>query len=265
MGVDDEIGLPKAQRGIQSVEIAGRILDTLLEMERPVRMTDLAKKAGISAAKLHRYLISLRRAGLVGQHEESGLYDLGALARRIGSKFYGAKTAADIALPLVRELSRELGETVFIAELGAEGPVSVRSAIPDVPLAITPRIGSVHSLLTSATGRIFAAYLPERIRESLLNHELKSVPARQRAARLEEFEGVLQQTRRHGLSVSHGERQAGINALSAPVFDSDARMVLAITVIGNAATFPAAVGSEVAKKLKAAATRISRALAAPTA
>ncbi|HMN81272.1 MAG TPA: IclR family transcriptional regulator [Burkholderiaceae bacterium] len=251
----------RVQRGIHSVEVAGRVLAALLDMERPVRLVDLARRSGIAAAKLHRYVISLRRAGLVGQHEASGLYDLGPLARRIGARTHGARAIADVALPVARTLARELGETVFIAELGAEGPVSVRVAIPDVPLAITPRIGSVHSLMTSATGRVFAAWLPAVEREALVAGEIDALPPRRRRQQREEFEAALQTTREQGLAVAIGERIVGINALSAPVIGEDGRIVLALTVIGNAATFPPVPRTPTERALLRAAAEIARRLA----
>ena len=249
----------RVQRGIHSVEVAGRILEALLDIERPVRLVDLARRSGIPAAKLHRYVISLRRAGLLAQHETSGLYDLGPLARRI-ARTHGARAIADVALPVARALARELGETVFIAELGAEGPVSVRVAIPDVPLAITPRIGSVHSLMTSATGRVFAAWLPAAERDALVAGEIDALPPRRRRQRRAEFEASLQTIRAQGLAVAMGERIVGINALSAPVIDDDERIVLALTVIGNAATFPPAPRTIADRALLRAAAEIARRL-----
>lgn len=247
-----------AQRGINSVEIAGRILAALIDMPRPVRLTDLAHQVGLPSAKLHRYLTSLRRTGLVGQ-DASGRYDFGLLARRIAAK-YAAAQAVDVALPFARELSAKLSETVMVAELGPDGPVSMRHAVPDLPVSILPRMGSVHSLTGSATGRVFAAWLPEGEREALLARELKALPPKRREAERRRFERTLDEVRRRGVGFSQGERIPGINAISAPVFDAAGRVVLAITVIGNAATFTPAVDASVERSLKEAAAAVSRRL-----
>ncbi len=255
--------LPGPRRGIQSVEVAGRILSSLLEMQRPVRLTDLAHKAALPRAKLHRYLISLGRAGLIGQHDASGRYDLGGLARRISSELHASRSAADVALPFARELSRQLKETVFITEMTADGPVSVHSAVPDLPVVTTPRLGLSHPLRTTATGRVFAAFLPDGVRDALLERELRGLAPGSRKPRLREFDKVLAEVRHRGLSASHEERVPGINALSAPVLDSGGRILLALTVVGNAASFAASPDSACARQLKDAAARVASELAGP--
>jgi predicted transcriptional regulator len=45
----------KSRRGIQSIEIGGRLLTTLVEEGSPMSLGDLAKKAGVSQQQIAKY------------------------------------------------------------------------------------------------------------------------------------------------------------------------------------------------------------------
>ena len=70
----------RLQRGIQSIEVGGQLLQALVHHGRPMALKDLAREADMSAAKAHPYMVSFGRIGLVAQDDGSGHYRLGALA-----------------------------------------------------------------------------------------------------------------------------------------------------------------------------------------
>ncbi len=75
---------PRLQRGIQSVEVGGQLLRALAHQGRPMALKDLAREAGMSAAKAHPYLVSFGKLGLIEQDALSGRYGLGPLAMQLG-------------------------------------------------------------------------------------------------------------------------------------------------------------------------------------
>ena len=70
--------MTKPQRGIQSVEIGLRVAKVLAESSTALQLKEIASRAGLSASKTHRYIVSLSRVGLVQQVD--GRYDLGRAA-----------------------------------------------------------------------------------------------------------------------------------------------------------------------------------------
>ena len=70
--------------GIQSVEVGFSLLDVLANSGDALMLRDLAAKAGMSAAKAHRYLVSFQRLELVTQDAGSTRYDLGPAALKLG-------------------------------------------------------------------------------------------------------------------------------------------------------------------------------------
>src|ERR1700736_6119513 len=74
----------KPRRGIQSVEIAFRILDVLQQSQQAMALKDLAPLAGLTASAANNYLVSLVRIGLAAGDEKSGHYRLGPAALSLG-------------------------------------------------------------------------------------------------------------------------------------------------------------------------------------
>ena len=60
------------RQGIQSVEIAMTVLDAVESGGIPVSLTQIAKATEMTPSKVHRYLVSLSRAGLVAQSHHAG-------------------------------------------------------------------------------------------------------------------------------------------------------------------------------------------------
>ncbi len=151
---------PRLQRGIQSVEVGGQLLRALAHQGRPMALKDLAREAGMSAAKAHPYLVSFGKLGLIEQDPQSGRYGLGPLAMQLGLISLQQYDPVRLATPLIGELARTLGHTVGVAVWGNRGPTMVR--IEEAPSAVhvNMRHGTVMSLRGTASGLLFCAYLP---------------------------------------------------------------------------------------------------------
>ena len=76
----------KESGGVQSAEVALHLLRVLAEGGGNMVLSRLAAAAGMPAAKAHRYVVSLMRAGFVEQPGRDGNYGLGAQALRLGAR-----------------------------------------------------------------------------------------------------------------------------------------------------------------------------------
>lgn len=255
------IRMEKSRRGIQSIEIGSALLVELARKVRPVALKDLAKAAGMTAGKAHPYMVSFLKVGFVNQ-TESGQYELGPLALQLGLTKLQRMDPVKEASQLIEALAQETGQSVALAVWGNLGPTIVRLEEPIEPLHVNLRTGTVMSLVNTATGRLFAAYMPPKVVERLLLDEL----ARSREAgrdappSMHALEPALAEVRRHGLSRTLGQPIPGIDAMCAPVFDPDGHIVLAVLVMGPAATFDTRWDGAVATPLRRCAAEISRRL-----
>ncbi|MDM0116095.1 IclR family transcriptional regulator [Variovorax sp. J22R133] len=252
--------MEKSRRGIQSIEIGAGLLVQLARHVRPLALKDLAKASGLSPGKAHPYLVSFLKVGFVTQ-TDAGHYELGPLALQLGLTRLRRMDPVREASQLVEELAAATSQSVAIAVWGNLGPTIVRLVEPIEPLHVNLRAGTVMSLANTATGRLFAAYMPPKTVEQLLSHELVRLSYGTPAEGVpphESLEEALAETRKNGLSRALGHPIPGIDALCAPVFDAEGHIVLGLLVMGPSASFDSSWHGSVATPLRQCATEVSR-------
>jgi DNA-binding IclR family transcriptional regulator len=252
----------KSRRGIQSFEIGTQLLVELARHVKPMALKDVAKAAHMTTGKAHPYLVSFLKVGFVTQ-DASGAYELGPLALQLGLARLQRLDAAKEAAVFIEELAAQTRQSIALAVWGNLGPVVVRLEEPIHPLHVNLRTGTVMSLANTATGRLFAAYMPPKVVEKLIAEDIARLSGRSDGVALltaSQVEEAITETRRHGLSRTIGQPIPGINAFCAPVFDSAGHLALGITAMGPAATFDNDWNGSVAGPLRACALEVSRRL-----
>ncbi len=245
-----------AQRGIQSIEVGGRLLQALARHGRPMALKDIAAAADMAPAKAHPYLVSFGKLGLIAQDAASARYGLGPLALQIGLISLQQVDPLRLATERLPALAREIGQTVGITVWGEHGATVVRTEEAPSPVHVTMRHGAVMSLTGTASGRLFAAHLPRAAVRAALRAEGG------RAALDKAFEAELDAIRAAGISHVDGAAVAGVSGLAAPVFDATGQLVLALTAIGATAAFDARPQGAAAQTLLACARSLTQQLGA---
>lgn len=235
--------------GIQSVEVGFELLNALSEAPGALMLRDLAAAAGMSAAKAHRYLVSFQRMGLVIQDPLSTRYDLGPAALRLGLASLARIDAVRLARERIDGLLNETGHTLAIAVWGNQGPTMVHWVEAPQSVPVTLRLGDVMPLLTSATGRCFAAFMGDQGRDKeriepmvaaelvqLKNLPRNGLPLVDVPRNAAEVQAVFEETRRRGLARVVHSLLPGVGGFCAPVFDAQGRLALGLVVLGSVAT-----------------------------
>ncbi|HEU0198956.1 MAG TPA: IclR family transcriptional regulator [Burkholderiaceae bacterium] len=250
----------KERRGIQSIEVGGQLLLALVHSARPMALGDLARAADMPAAKAHPYLVSFCNLGLIRQDSLTGMYQLGPFALQLGLVALHGLDPVREALPEVAQLAAQIDQAVALAVWGNLGPTIVHYQESNNPIHVNMRTGTVMSLVESATGRLFAAYLPPKLTEKLAKEEIQRTTESAAAARAleQEFQQALVEIRRKGMDRANGRPIPGINAVSAPVFDYAGNIVLVITAVGPAGTLNTTWDGEIARAVRECAARVSQ-------
>ncbi len=280
-GRDESAPGGKPQRGIQSVEVGGRVLLALAQARTPLALSDLASAAQLAPGQAHAYLVSLSRLGLIKRDELSGRYEPGPLSLRLGLLHLQNQPAFRAAVPRVAALAEAIGFSVAICIGGPQGPTIVRYEHAGFPLHVNLHVGTVMSLPATSTGRVFCAYLPREVLDAMWANQsgagrevngatsttgatnaMSAMNAMTPPDESAAFDAALNEIRARGLARSVDAPSPGISSLSAPVLDAEGGLSLALTVIGSTGAIDVAADGPIARALLAAAHDISAELAA---
>ena len=241
------------QRGIGSVEVGGQLLRVLTEADGPMMLRDLAASADMTAAKAHPYVVSFMRLGLVEQDRASGRYELGPLALQMGLASMRRLNPVRIATEAIAELVLRINQTAYLSVWGNHGPTVVRIEEGTGAVHVNMRVGSIMSLLGTATGRVFAAFLPPKMIENFIESGVGHASVGDEAERQmtrNQIDKAVAEVREKGLARAVEKPIPGVNAFSAPVFDHSGSIALVITAIGPSHMFDADWDGPIAEELR---------------
>lgn len=246
----------EASGGIQSLDAALRVLAQLSRMPGAAGVSDLARLCDMPVSKVHRYLASFAHAGLVRQNGRSGTYDLGAAARRLGLAAIARHDIVNAASDGLADLSAATGCTSLLAVWGDNGPTVIRWERAPSLVVTSFGLGTTLPLLSSATGRVCYAFLPDPVVGAVADKEIGA--ARRRPALLADLGGDPGGDRDADRGADPGDpnlpaavrrmreavvaaRMAGVDgryvpglvALAAPVVNWQGELEAAVTLIGT--------------------------------
>lgn len=257
---------PKAQRGIQSVEVGGRLLDALARRRKPLGLSELAAAADLSTAQAHTYLVSLMRLALVKRDAITGNYEPGPLSLRLGLMSIERQPAYRAALPHAARLAEAVGLSVALSVPGALGPTIVRIEHGGYPLHVNLHVGSVMSLDTTATGRVFRAFGDPAQLDAMAASQAGAGATLAGAEQPVPDAGVpqaeLDAIRARGIERGVDLPSPGVSAMCVPVFDAEGKLQLALTVIGSTGSIDVDWEGPIAAALRDAARQASASLGA---
>ncbi|WP_345814501.1 helix-turn-helix domain-containing protein [Paraburkholderia sp. PREW-6R] len=253
--------LPERERRqrVQSATTAVVLLKGLAALGGRASLTALAAYVNESPAKVHRYLVSLMEESLVAQEPHNQQYVLGPECLAIGlaaMRMVDPIREGEASLVRLRE---SLDVTCFVAVMGNRGPTIVRFEEPGLPVTVNVRVGSVMSVLWSATGRIFLGLLNEsRIRE-LAEEELAAAPAELRAQLdpRDPIGTIKNEVRAAQCATVKDTNLKGISAVAAPLFDFNGRLCGTLTALGATGGFDSSFDGAIAAAVRREAQAIS--------
>ncbi len=253
--------LSDGKHGVQSLEIGMTILRAMVKGYRSMMLKDIAAAADMPAPKVHRYLVSLVRAGLVEQDPLTSRYDLGPFALRMGLVAIDRLDRLRFGLTAIAELRDRINETTALAIWGEMGPVIVRWERPRRPVTVNVVTGVPLRLLNTAAGRVFAAWQPKAKVNHMIAEELKTLKLPEGLRTRAAVDAMLATIRDTGIAaISVGYFASGVEAMAAPVFNFKDEITMAMVVVGVKDTIDLSPTGALAGDLRAAAHELSERL-----
>lgn len=242
------------------------LLDALLAEPGGRSLAELARATGLPKPTAHRLLGSLLAAGLARATDDGG-YALGPRCLALGSGFLDGIDLRQEALPAMRALAGETGETCHLGVLtwtdGGARPevVYVEKVDSRHSIRMQSRVGATQPALSTGLGR------------ALLSHADAATIAAALAAGVEPrtprtttepaaLRALLAAARERGVALDDVENEAGIRCVAAAIVDHTGAAVAALSVSGPEMRVTPRQAERYAPLVRAAAAEVSRRLGA---
>jgi len=196
---------------VRAVTRALSILDAFDEARPSLTMQQIGSHIGMPKATTFRLVQTLERAGYLIRLEDQR-YCLSFKLLRLAGLVRSTLPIRDICRPTLVEIAQQTGETVTLNLLNGHERICLDVVDTPSPLMSVARAGEHIPLLKGATGKLFMAHMDK----ATLERVLKASPGGRKVKRLalaREFGRI----RRQGYATSHGERVAGLSAISVPL------------------------------------------------
>lgn len=193
------------------------ILDLFHEERSIVYFDEIIQELNISVPTGYRYLKELCDSGLLAKAAGSS-YIIGPKIIKLDRQIRTTDPIIATGKNIMRELVEITGCEVYLSNIYNDEILNVHSELPTEKTVVSYSRGKPHPIYLGATSKIIIAHLSkarltkiykdykEEIRELGLGEDLK------------EFQANLNEWRKNGYCITHGELTEGVSGISAPVF-----------------------------------------------
>jgi IclR family acetate operon transcriptional repressor len=224
--------------GVQSVDRALLLIETLAEDDEGYRLTDLAIRTGLSPSTIHRLLTTLEKRRFVQFDREQSTWHVGAQSFAVGATFARRRNFVTQAMPFLRKLRDETRETANLAAVD-EGAMVVLTRLEsrEIMRSVT-KIGGRVPMVASGLGKALLSTYSEEDVFAIIRREGMPKLTSKSIVRAGELCKSLHDIRERGYSVDDEEAQIGLRCVSAVVYDDRSEPLAAISVSGKASRVP---------------------------
>ncbi|WP_336660017.1 IclR family transcriptional regulator [Leucobacter sp. USHLN153] len=216
---------------------ADRALDILgLFTEQRMRITgaDLASELGVARSTAYRYIQTLTASGYL-EEDPSGGFRLGLRVfelARIARRAYGL---SEVAIPLLREVAVETGETALLTRRFDDRIVCLEKIDDEAHhVRLSYERGSVLPLNSGASAWVLLAWEDPAVVDELLARSTFASPTPNSLTDPARIRERLSEIREAGYAVSQGELDPHVVGIAAPIRDDAGRVVAGASVVSFA-------------------------------
>ena len=213
------------------------ILECFTKDEKDHSLMELVEITGLSTSTVHRILRTLERREYLFRDEATKRYTLGARIAYLGSlaENNSGDGLREAAYEYLVDLRDRTNESASLYVRDGVSRICLERVESKQLLRRVIAVGERLPLANGAAGKVLLSALGEEELRELLG---------------ESFEAVrddLEKVRKRGYWVSNGEREVGLSAISAPVFDAGGKIIAAVSISGPTARI---INEELAEKVQ---------------
>jgi len=218
--------------GVQSVDRALTIIETLAEDDEGYRLSDLAIRTGLSTSTVHRLLTTLENRRFVQFDRTESKWHVGARAFTVGATFARRRNFSAQAVPYLRKLRDLTRETANLAVVDDEFIVVLtRMESREIMRSLT-KVGGRVAMVASGVGKaVLATYSDADVAAIIRHHGMPRLTEKS-IVRPGDLFRELERVRRQGFAIDDEEACMGLRCIAAVVYNDCSEPLAAISVSG---------------------------------
>jgi DNA-binding IclR family transcriptional regulator len=236
------------------------VLELIAESAGDLGLTEISAKLKEPVTVIFRILKTLSDGAYITQDPKTKHYRLGVKIWALSEKAIAKLNIVEAAQPVLSRLTKATGETSSVAILQGKEFLYAASVDGLQPLrAYVPPGSRTPLTYPTASGRVFLAYSkPEFTNEVLADGLKRFTPAT--VTDEDRVRAILNEVRRVGIAVVHGEYQQQLSAIAVPVLNSVSSCVAALSLSGVTQRFEGKVLPRLMQVVKSEAKELSNRL-----
>ena len=221
----------RARYRVQVLDRSFRILDALAAGNQALSPAELASSLRLHKSTIHRLLVVLEHQRYI-RRTADGKYALGTRLIEMGSRATEQLDLGEHALPFLRTLVEETGETAHISVLSGHEMMSVANVPGRWTLTTPSTVGRRTQIYCTSVGKAYLAFLPEQRLEGVLSRVTMTANTRRTITTSAALRSELARVRKRGYAVDNEEVEEGLRCIGAPVRDYSGEVIAAISIAG---------------------------------
>ena len=227
----DHDGEPR-DGGVQSVDRALSIIETLAEDDEGYRLSDLAIRTGLSTSTAHRLLTTLEKRRFVQFDPTCLKWHVGAQSFAVGATFTRRRNFVAQAMPYLRKLRDQTRETANLAVVDDESIIVLTRVESREIMRSLTKVGGRVAMVASGVGKaVLATYADEDVSAIIRHHGMPRLTEKS-IVRAGDLFRQLEAIRRQGFAVDDEEACMGLRCVAAVIFNDCAEALAAISISG---------------------------------
>jgi IclR family transcriptional regulator, KDG regulon repressor len=218
-------------QGVQAVQLVLEILEHLAKQE-VAGVTEIATALGSTKARVHRHLRTLVNAGYAVQEPGGERYCAGPRLVVLAQMLAIENSLTSVARPVMQRLRNALGHTVALAKITGARASMVDACEGSGLLSIAVRTGIDMPLHANAGGKLVLAFGEAEIQQSIDTMPLEKF-TENTITDNETLKAEVERVRQQGWANAPEEFVIGINAIAAPIFDRENRLVATMALVNS--------------------------------
>jgi IclR family transcriptional regulator, acetate operon repressor len=207
----------KSPGGVQSVERALSLLESLADLGDEVGVSELRTATGLPFGTIHRLLGTLVLHGYARQNPQTHKYTLGPRLLRLGDA--AGRHFGGWVQPFLTKLMEISGESANLVMLDGDHAVYVAQvASRKHNVRMFTEVGRQVLPHSTAAGKVLLAFRPRPAMEAVLDRTGLPPRTPRTITDRSKFLAELDLVSRQGYAVDDGEEEIGVRCLAVPVF-----------------------------------------------